>query len=53
MDGVTLTVNMSGRLYGPDAAAVAQREQPRWEAWLSNRFPMPAAPHVISAGPEA
>jgi hypothetical protein len=38
MDGRTLTVNVSGRLYGPEAHAVAEREQPRWDAWLSDRF---------------
>lgn len=38
MDGATLTLNVSGRLYGPDAAATAKRERPRWEAWLSDRF---------------
>jgi len=53
MDGATLTVNVSGRLYGPDAVPVAQRQQPRWEAWLCDRFPVSAAPHAISAGPEA
>lgn len=37
MDGATLTLNLSGRLYGRDAGAAAV-ERPRWEAWLSDRF---------------
>ena len=43
MDGRTLTVNVAGRLYGPDAHSVAQRELPRWDAWLSDRFSAPRA----------
>jgi uncharacterized protein YndB with AHSA1/START domain len=42
MDGRTLTVNVTGRLYGPEAPAIAGREQPRWAAWLSDRFAAPA-----------
>lgn len=38
----TATVNVSGRLYGPNAATVAEREHPRWNAWLSECFPTPA-----------
>jgi uncharacterized protein YndB with AHSA1/START domain len=35
MDGVTLTVNVLGRLYGPDGPAVAERERDRWATWLT------------------
>lgn len=35
MDAVTLSVNVTGRLYGPDADAVAARELPRWQEWLT------------------
>ncbi|MGE3909906.1 MAG: SRPBCC domain-containing protein [Chloroflexota bacterium] len=28
-------------LFGPDAEAVAAREQPLWQAWLARAFPMP------------
>ncbi|MGH9118229.1 MAG: SRPBCC family protein [Acidimicrobiales bacterium] len=39
MDGATVTVNVSAHLYGSNAAAVAEREQPAWQAWLADRFP--------------
>jgi hypothetical protein len=32
----TLSVNVTGRLYGPDADAVAARERPRWHEWLAH-----------------
>lgn len=35
MDAVTLSVNVTGRLYGPDAQAIAERERPRWHDWLA------------------
>lgn len=35
MDAVTLSVNVTGRLYGPDAATSAERERPRWHDWLT------------------
>lgn len=35
MDAVTLSVNVTGRLYGPGADAVAARERPRWHEWLA------------------
>jgi uncharacterized protein YndB with AHSA1/START domain len=35
MDAVTLSVNVMGRLYGPDAEAIAAREHPRWQEWLA------------------
>jgi hypothetical protein len=43
MDGATVTVNLSAHLYGPRAAEVARRDQPRWTAWLQERFPALAA----------
>lgn len=39
MDGATVTVNVAAHLYGPDAKAVADREEPRWNAWLVEHFP--------------
>ncbi|MFC4562457.1 SRPBCC domain-containing protein [Nocardiopsis mangrovi] len=35
MDAVTLSVNVTGRLFGPGADAVAARELPRWRDWLA------------------
>jgi len=35
MDAVTLSVNVTGRLYGPDAHTLAERERPRWHDWLT------------------
>lgn len=35
MDGATLSVNVIGRLYGAEAAAVVERERPRWQAWVA------------------
>lgn len=35
MDAVTLSVNVSGRLYGPGADTIAARERPRWHDWLA------------------
>ena len=40
MDGVTLSVNVCGRFYGPDGPASAAREQRRWDAWLPARLPV-------------
>ena len=31
-------------LYGDQAAAAAARAEPVWQAWLNERFPMPAEP---------
>jgi uncharacterized protein YndB with AHSA1/START domain len=42
MDGQTVTVNVSGRLYGEGVEVVARRDEPRWNAWLQERF-LPAA----------
>jgi uncharacterized protein YndB with AHSA1/START domain len=35
MDAVTLSVNVTGRLYGPDAHARAATERRRWQDWLT------------------
>jgi hypothetical protein len=35
MDAVTLSVNVTGRLYGPEAEAIAARERPRWQNWIT------------------
>jgi len=35
MDAVTLSVNVTGRLYGPDAHARAAAERRRWQDWLT------------------
>lgn len=32
-------VNLQASLYGPEAAAIAEREEPRWRAWVAERFP--------------
>lgn len=34
MDAVTLSVNVTGRVYGPEAQAIAERERSRWQRWL-------------------
>ena len=39
MNGETVTVNAVGRLFGDGAAALADRDTPRWAAWLAERFP--------------
>jgi uncharacterized protein YndB with AHSA1/START domain len=38
MDGVTLSVNVCGRFYGPDGPAFAAREQRRWDTWLPTQL---------------
>jgi hypothetical protein len=35
-------VAMNVYLYGGQAAATVAREAPRWQAWIQERFPMPA-----------
>jgi uncharacterized protein YndB with AHSA1/START domain len=35
MDAVTLSINVTGRLYGPEAEARATKERPRWREWLN------------------
>jgi uncharacterized protein YndB with AHSA1/START domain len=42
MDGETVTVNVSGRLYGAGVDKIAGRDEPRWNAWLQERFLTPA-----------
>jgi uncharacterized protein YndB with AHSA1/START domain len=39
MDGATVTVNLSAHPNGPRARELAERDQPRWAAWLQDRFP--------------
>jgi len=36
-------LNLSAYLFGDDAAAVADRETPRWVAWMADHFPHPEA----------
>jgi uncharacterized protein YndB with AHSA1/START domain len=36
MDGVTVTMNVLGRLYGPEAPSIADRERDRWATWLTD-----------------
>jgi uncharacterized protein YndB with AHSA1/START domain len=38
MDGSTLSLNVTGRCYGPDGPVLAERERPRWRAWLASQF---------------
>jgi hypothetical protein len=35
-------------LYGDVAAAVAAREEPRWQAWLGEHFPAPAEAQAVT-----
>lgn len=42
--GDTVMATMSVFLYGNDAQGIVARETPQWQAWLQERFPMPAAP---------
>jgi phenylpropionate dioxygenase-like ring-hydroxylating dioxygenase large terminal subunit len=39
-------VAMNFYLYGDQAAATVARETPLWQAWLQERFPMPAEPSM-------
>jgi len=39
--GETVLAAFSFYLYGDQAAANVAREQPRWQAWIQERFPMP------------
>jgi uncharacterized protein YndB with AHSA1/START domain len=41
MGGPTM-VGMNLYLYGDQAAAIADRDWPRWQAWMQEHFPMPA-----------
>lgn len=40
--GQVVMATMSLYLYGDRAADLVTRETPRWQAWLTERFPMPA-----------
>jgi uncharacterized protein YndB with AHSA1/START domain len=42
-DGSQIWTSAYVYLFGADAAAVAARETPRWEAWIAGRFPLPEA----------
>jgi uncharacterized protein YndB with AHSA1/START domain len=33
-----VSVNVLGRLYGPDSATIAERDRPRWSAWFAGRM---------------
>ena len=39
MDGQTVTLNVVGNLYGSGRDDIAKRDEPRWSAWLKERFP--------------
>ncbi len=41
--GDQVHVNVHAYLFGEDAEAVAARDRPRWEAWMRERFGVPAA----------
>ena len=40
-DGEAVTVSVWSYLYGPDAAAAAARDDPRWRQWLTDRAAAP------------
>jgi uncharacterized protein YndB with AHSA1/START domain len=40
--GGKVRIAISLYIYGDDADAVVAREQPRWDAWLAERFPQPS-----------
>jgi hypothetical protein len=42
--GGSIMVTLSFYFYGDQAAATVARETPLWEAWIQERFPMPAGP---------
>ena len=44
--GETVLAAFSFYLYGAQAAANVARETPRWQAWIQERFPMPAEQRV-------
>jgi uncharacterized protein YndB with AHSA1/START domain len=41
--GGQVCLSLRAYLYGEDAAAIVERDQAAWEAWMSNHFPAPAA----------
>ena len=42
--GEQVHVGVSFFFYGDGAAAAAQREEPAWQAWMSEHFPAAEAP---------
>ena len=42
--GGSVMVTLTLYLYGDQSASTAARETPAWDAWIQQRFPMPAAP---------
>lgn len=42
--GDTVMATMSFYMYGDQADANVERETPRWQAWIQERFPLPTAP---------
>ena len=47
MGGMTLLV-LRFYLFGEQASAVAAEQEPRWQAWLGEQFPAPAAPAEVT-----
>ena len=45
--GETVMVVFSFYMYGDQAPAIVARETPRWQAWIQERFPMPAEPSSV------
>ncbi len=39
--GEMVMVHMAIYLYGAEAQAAVERDRPRWQAWMNERFPMP------------
>jgi len=46
LGGESVLAAFSFYFYGDDAAAVVERERPRWQAWIQERFPMPTEQSV-------
>jgi uncharacterized protein YndB with AHSA1/START domain len=42
--GGSVMVTLSFYLYGDQAASIVAREQPLWQAWINEHFPMPTGP---------
>jgi uncharacterized protein YndB with AHSA1/START domain len=40
--GTAIWTSLYGYFFGDEAAAVAEREKPLWEAWMAEHFPLPA-----------
>jgi uncharacterized protein YndB with AHSA1/START domain len=38
--GEQILLSMRLHFYGPQAAATARRDEPRWQAWMAERFPI-------------